>query len=182
MLYFFSAFGWQYENGEVHPDLSWERSDEPDFSQVLYYDGALDQLRRHPRPDDKKVFKAVAIDFVEILSLPRAYKYDRDPVLAALNWNEDEFKQFAVLYEDFEFVINRTVGVTPHHKLLGYPETMQRAVTSADTRLLCQIDSDYHNAGGDMMFEDGGIIYFTIEQARLEQGDYSRVGSNMQSG
>ena len=32
------------------------------------------------------------------------------------------------------------------------------------------------------MFKDGGIIYFTIEQARLEQGDYSRVGSNMQSG
>ena len=59
MLYFFSAFGWQYENGEVHPDLSWERSHEPDFSQALYYDGAS------PRPDDKKVFKAVAIDFVE---------------------------------------------------------------------------------------------------------------------
>ena len=182
ILYFFSVFGWQKEDGDLHPDLDWERAGEPGFSQVLYYDGATTMLRRREKPDDKKVFKTVAVDFVETLSIPRGSDYAHDPVLENLDWDEDEFEHLTDLYFDFSFVLERRLGSTPDHKLLGYADPIQAALTSADTRLLCQIDSDYHNAGGDMMWGDGGTIYFIIGRDALLRGDYSHIDSDMQSG
>lgn len=182
ILYFFSVFGWQKEDGDLHPDLDWERAGEPGFSQVLYYDGATPLLRRREQPDDKKVFKAVAVDFVEVFSIPRGSDYARDPVLENLDWDEDEFERLTDLYFDFSFVLERRFGSTPDHKLLGYADPIQATLTSADTRLLCQIDSDYHNAGGDMMWGDGGTIYFIIGRDDLARGDYSHIDSDMQSG
>jgi uncharacterized protein YwqG len=182
IMYFFSVFGWQQEDGDHHPDLSWERCNEPGFSQVLYFEGDSATLTPAAKPVGIKVFKAAPVRFVEVLSLPRASDYARDPVLDDLDWPEEEFERFTDLYFDFSFVLRRKIGSTPNHKLLGYPDPIQTTITQSGSRLLCQIDSDYHNLDTDMMWGDGGMIYFTIDYSDLERREFSTVHSDMQSG
>lgn len=182
ILYFFSAFAWQLEDGDIHPNLDWTRSEEAGFSQVLYFTGTTALLQKHAKPDGIKTFKSATVSFIEIPSLPRASDYARDPMLTNLDWTEQEFERFDNLYFDFSFVLSRFIGSLPQHKLLGYPDPIQSELTQADTRLLCQIDSDYHNLDTDMMWSDGGMIYFLIPKFDLGNMNFTNISSDSQSG
>ncbi len=182
MLYFFSVFGWQLDNGDLHPDLPWNRSEEPRFSQVVYFSGAISSLQRQPKPVGIKTFKPTAVRFESIPSLPRASAYTRDPIVRTLGWSENEFERLNDLYFAFNLVLKRKLGSTPKHQLLGYPDVIQAAVTQGDSRLLCQIDSDYHNLDTDMMWGDGGMIYFTLSPTDLASKNFTHIYSDLQSG
>jgi predicted DNA-binding protein (MmcQ/YjbR family) len=182
ILYFFSAFGWQLANGDPHPDLPWERGAEAGFSQVLHFSGSTAVLNRHPHPPGMKMFKPAVVRFEEMLSLPRAADDERDPALKDARWSEAEFGRFDDLYFAFDFVLKRKLGAAPKHKLLGYADVIQAAVTQSDGRLLCQIDSDYHHLDTDMMWGDGGMIYFTLPASDLADGNFARIHSDLQSG
>lgn len=182
ILYFFSVFGWETEDGIVYPEIPWHRSKEPGFSKVLYYSGSSSSLKRLAKPTGIKTFKPAAVRFESILSLPRASDYVRDPAVENLAWSEFEFEALDDLYFAFEFVLMRKLGFTPKHQLLGYPGAIQFPLSSGETRLLCQIDSDYRNLDTDMMWGDGGRIYFMITQADLSSKNFTQIYSDLQSG
>ncbi len=179
ILYFFSVFGWQDKLGGSHVELPWQLSKEPNFSQVLYFNGTPSVLKRQLAPSGIKTFKSASVNFTHILSLPRAYEYARDPVLMNLDWTAEEFERFDNVYSDFNFIMTRKLGFTPNHKLLGYCDPIQAPITQSNTRLLCQIASDNYT---EMMWADGGIIYFTISQSDLENQNFTTVYSDMQFG
>jgi uncharacterized protein YwqG len=182
ILYLFSVFGWRKDDGDWPRDFPWEGTDVPGFSQVLYCVDQTLELKRTDKPEGINPFKSAAVSFERIISLPRVWDYARDPVLNALNWKEAEFERFDNLYFDINYILDYKLGRRPKHHLLGYPEAVQAPVTRPDTRLLCQIDSDYHHFDTDMMWGDGGLLYFMIAQPDLERSNFTVIYSDMQSG
>ncbi|MDX2077142.1 MAG: DUF1963 domain-containing protein [bacterium] len=183
ILYFFSVWAWQLPNGDLHPDINWEDAKNPAMSQVLYFAGD-EPLTRYPLPNAIKTFQPASVTFIETPSFPRAGDYCCDIALHDLSWTEDEFDRFDELGFDFKFLLQQTFGRTPEHKLLGYADTIQNRFVEDGWRLLCQIDSDYHQLHTDMMFGDGGIIYFMIQNKNLTPyaHDFSRILSELQMG
>ncbi|MBN1428189.1 MAG: DUF1963 domain-containing protein [Anaerolineae bacterium] len=180
ILYFFSVFGWQQDDGDLHPDLEWDRSNEEEFSQVLFLANARLPLRRCNKPNGIRTFNAAAVEYLSTLSLPRASAYCRDPCVADLEWTEQEYDRLDNFYFDFNLINDKALGHPGEHQLLGYADAIQNAVTQPDTRLLFQVASDYYNAG--MEWGDGGIIYFIIRQGDLERQDFSTITSDFQCG
>jgi uncharacterized protein YwqG/predicted DNA-binding protein (MmcQ/YjbR family) len=181
ILYFFSKFGWQKEDGDVHPDWEWTRSKEAGYSQVLYANLPYSAvLTRRDKPEGIKTFNTAAVEFLHRPSLPRASDFCRDPAINPLGWSEDECDRFDDLYFEFYDLWLRENKVTAEHQLLGYASPIQSEITTDATRLLCEIGSDYYNA--DMMWGDGGSIYFIIDRTALEHHDFSFITSDFQSG
>ncbi len=183
ILYFFSVFAWQLPDGDLHPDIDWDSYKNPNFSQVLYWRGGGELIRR-PIPETLKTFKPAKVTFLEMFSFPRADDYRRDVALQDMQWTEDEFARFDELGFDFDFLIFQQIGRTPQHKLLGYADVIQNRCVDAGWRLLFQIDSDYHQLHTDMMWGDGGMIYFMIETDKLTPTyqDFTHVLSDCQFG
>ena len=180
ILYFFSVFGWQQDDGDLHPDLEWNRSGEAGFSQVLFLSDTHSSLKRHEKPSGIRTFNAAAVEYLATLSLPRASAYCRDPFATALGWTEQEYERLDDFYFDFEHINDKALGYPGEHQLLGYAGAIQSAVTQPNTRLLFQIASDYYNTG--MEWGDGGTIYFVIRQGDLERQDFSTITSDFQCG
>ena len=183
ILYFFSVFAWQLPDGDLHPDIDWEGYKIPNFSQVLYWRGGGELIRR-PIPETLKTFKPAKVTFLEMLSLPRATDYCRDVILRDMPWTEDEFNHFDELGFDLAFLMSQQIGRIPKHKLLGYADVIQSRCVDVGWRLLCQIDSDYHQLHTDMMWGDGGMIYFMIEIDKLTptSQDFTHILSDCQFG
>ncbi|MBL8164081.1 MAG: DUF1963 domain-containing protein [Anaerolineae bacterium] len=182
ILYFFSLYGLIRDDGYLGPDLPWERGEEPGFTQVLYFDGPTTALIRQPKLEGVKPFGVAAIHFWKALSLPRASGWCRDPILKTLNWSEDEFGRLNELYFAFDTVQPRKRPNFPFsgiHQLLGYAGPVQSAVTTADTRLLCQFDSD---EGIDMNWGEDGLIYFTLRRSDLENKNFANIYAEIQCG
>lgn len=180
ILYFFSVYGWQQDDGDLHPDLEWDRSGEAGFSQVLFLANTHLSLKRRGKPSGIRTFNAAAVEYLSTLSIPRASAYCRDPVMTVLGWTEEEYENFDNFYFDLARINDKALGYPGEHQLLGYAGVIQNAVTQPDTRLLFQVASDYYNTG--MEWGDGGIIYFIIQQVDLEQQDFSNITSDFQCG
>jgi uncharacterized protein YwqG len=176
MLYFFSFHG--YVGEDFWSD---EEEETPGFSKVIYYTGAQDTLLRASARDARKVCKAACVEFILMPSLPRSSRWTRDPQVAKLNWTDEEYELLDQLYLDFHWIAFQVID-SPSHKLLGYADAIQNTVTTSETQLLCQIDSDYRNFDTDMMWGDGGTIYFVISNDALARLDFSQVTAHLQSG
>jgi uncharacterized protein YwqG/predicted DNA-binding protein (MmcQ/YjbR family) len=176
LLYFFSAYGWH--------EIPWDSLDEKGFSQVVYYSDDTSSLIPQNIPTSVlRRYKPAPIKFGSVPSLPSALEFLRDPILLELNWSEDEFNQLDELCNALSYAQIKQIGRTPQHKLLGYATPIQVPVTtSLETRLLCQIDSDYHNLDTDMMWGDGGMIYFTIPIKDFSQLNFDQIRTDFQSG
>jgi uncharacterized protein YwqG/predicted DNA-binding protein (MmcQ/YjbR family) len=183
MLYFFSICSWQLEDGDLSPLIPWEDfyAHPAKWSRVLYFTGEPTDLSRHAKPADvdMRIFQSASVEFQAIPSLPRASDYTRDPVVGALNWTSEEYERFNDLYFDFSDVCRKNWGYPARHQLLGYAAVIQNAVARPGTRLLCQIESDDEM---DVMWGDGGTIYFTITDADLKHQIFSHVEADFQSG
>lgn len=180
ILYFFSVYGWQKDDGDIHPDLDWNRAEEIGFSQALWFIGDTTSLRRASKPDGIRTFDAAAVEYLPVISLPRAEPNAREPVVAALQWSEDEYERLDNLYFDLDYYAKTVRGFSVDHQLLGYAGAIQTTVTPVNHRLLFQLDSDYNQTG--MEWGDGGMIYFVIEQEALKRGDFSKIVSDFQCG
>lgn len=180
MIYFFSFHG--YVGEDFWSD---EQEEAPDFSKVIHYTGSQDTLVRASQSDAIKVCKAACVEFVLMPSLPRGgsswMRETRDPQVVALGWTEEEYERLDQLYFDFNWIASQVID-GPNHKLFGFADSIQKAVTTAGRRLLCQIDSDYRNLDTDMMWGDGGTIYFVISHDDFARLDFSRVTAHLQSG
>lgn len=185
MLYFFSMYGCQLNDGDPIPGLPWERSKEPGFSQVLFFEGDLTGCKPASQPTGIRIFKEASITSFPVLTYPRARDYCRDPAMAALNWSEKEFEHFDDLFLfDLPFILSKQGESIDHyqfhHQLLGYPGVIQWPVTQPDTQLLFQLNCDEH--ASDMTWGDGGSIYFTIPRSDLERRNFRSIQSDFQSG
>lgn len=169
LLSFFSVNAWQLEDGDMPGDLPWERA-----SQVLYFTGDTSTLKRHPKPDqvDMRVFPSAEVTFETTSSLPRASDSTRDPVLLALGWFEQEYERLDDLYFDFAY------DHDTNHQMLGYAGSMQETVALAGSVLLLEIGSDLTL---DLMWGDGGILYFTITETDLRQNNFTNVYGDFQT-
>lgn len=180
ILYFFSVHGWLQDDGDVHPDLPWEDSEHPDFSRVLLFTGNNSDLRRRQKPVGIKTFKAASVEYVPFLTLPRTSDYCRDPAVAHLPWTEGEFERFVDLFFILDHVSRADLAHGMYHQLLGYSSPIQSQVVQLGQRLLCQIESDYDHT--EMMWGDGGTIYFVIDAEALNRLDFSEVTTDFQCG
>lgn len=171
ILYFFSHFGWE----EPHEHVPhWEtRHKETGFSQVLYYNGELTKLKRWKHPEIDIAFKAASIEFSAVMSIPRGGDlYCRDPIFSNYDWLEEEFERFDDLYFDFSYVLHQK-ELSSGHQLLGYADPVHDAVTTSSTQLLFETITDDENMG--RIPGNGGIIYFTIPHADLDEKNFSNV-------
>lgn len=180
ILYFFSVYGWEKDDGDVHPHIAWQDTTHPDFSQVLFFSGGKSDLERRQKPSGIKTFDAASVDYVSCLTLPSTEDFWRDPTVEHLSWTEEEFTQFEDLGTVFRDVLHEKLGITdPSHSLLGYASPIQTPVTKPGQHLLCAINGDYH-AG--MEWGDGGTIYFVIDKDAMDRLDFSDVTSDFQCG
>jgi len=93
-----------------------------------------------------------------------------------LGWDESDCEKLDDLYYDFACASRYPDG----HQLLGYADSIQTKVTKPGNRLLFQVYSDYFNA--NMMWGDGGMIYFIIDETDLNRADFSNVTADLHSG
>jgi len=170
LLSFFSVNAWQLEDGDIPADLPWERA----TSQVLYFTDEASTLKRHPKPNevDMRVFPSAEVIFETTSSLPRASDSTRDPVLLALGWSEQEYEHLDDLYFDFAY------DHDTNHQMLGYAGSMQETVAVLGNVLLLEIGSDL---ALDLMWGDGGSLYFTISETDLRQHNFTDVCGDFQT-
>lgn len=165
--------------------------------QVLYLDGDETWLQRASVPPGMPAsgrFTPCAVAFSAELTLPQQPELD----LPDLDWSADE----RALYERFLATFpTPQEHAAMHHRLLGYPETLQddmrmecqvaaHGLTGDDPRaaglaegaknwrLLLQLDSD---AGAGMRWGDAGMVYFWIERDALAEKRFDNVWLVLQS-
>ncbi|HLZ81336.1 MAG TPA: YwqG family protein [Ktedonobacteraceae bacterium] len=100
--------------------------------QVLYSDGDLNALKRASAPaalPATSQFHACLLSFASELTLSQQPKLE----IAKLDWTADEQQKYETLLSTFP---NQADRATPHHRLLGNPDTIQD-----DMRLQCQLNS-----------------------------------------
>jgi uncharacterized protein YwqG/predicted DNA-binding protein (MmcQ/YjbR family) len=177
ILSFFSVYGWQ-EDGDADPHLP-PGEYEYDWTQILYHPASAGPLRRHPTPPAVNAFKAAAVEFVPILSLPTDIK---EPDVAKLKWKKDIKERFDDLVMSFNDIRGHQNGNPAPNVLGGFAEYIQMfvdAVAEQDLQLLFQLASDDH-AG--MCWGDGGYIYFWIRPDDLKRRVFTRVYTDYQCG
>jgi uncharacterized protein YwqG len=181
ILYFFSIFGWHLEDGDLPPNIPWNRSfNEPGWSQVMYYTGDVSALKRAVKPTEVniEIFRSAQVSYEVIPSLPHSSESSRDFVFEALTWTEEEYERFDELCSDFDRNLRKLLGYSAQHQLLGYAASMQYTVIPAGMMLLFQLDSDNEVKA---MWGDGGIIYFMITENDLAERNFSKVKTDFHS-
>jgi uncharacterized protein YwqG len=100
--------------------------------QVLYNDGDLSALQRASAPaalPQKSQYPACLPSFTSELTLSQQPQLE----IPKLDWSDDEQQKYETLLSNLSSQADRA---TPHHRLLGNPETIQD-----DMRLQCQLTS-----------------------------------------
>lgn len=124
------------------------------------------------------VFKAVAIAFEPVNTLPNS---SEEPALA-LELSNAQWETYIELCDE-------RAGGHPVHQLGGWPCPVQDGemerycnagmkTDADDWRLLLQLDTD---DAADMMWCDGGVLYFWIREADLRAARFDRVWMLLQS-
>lgn len=176
MLWFFydasqQTFGEQPEEREGWRILF---NDEPDIS--------LQRLSTPAGLPSASLFPACALTFTSELTLTLQPELE----LPNLAWSDEEQQAYEQVLEELHPPEERA---QPHHRLLGYPDTIQddmriqcqlvsngvtddedpRAVSlqqgASDWQLLLQIDSD---ASAKMRWANNGMVYYWIKRADLQ--------------
>jgi uncharacterized protein YwqG len=178
VLYFFSMLGRQDESGD-HDEHCCEGTDDPEISRVLLYEGDPAALMRQAGPDDIKTFATTAVSYHALQDLPSTDDHTRDPSTLWLEWPEEELDRLYHLDAQLRLLHRRHIGAFPAHQLLGYADSIQETVVRPGERLLFQLYSD-DNA--DMVWGDGGTIWFVIREADLKERRFSAVRSDTQCG
>ena len=166
--------------------------------QVLFYNGEHQTLRRHHAPatlPSTAHFVSCVLTFASEWTLP----LDPTLELPTLGWTAEE----RTIYEQFQANYpSPAEHTTLHHRLLGYPETLQddmraqcqlmaHGVSSIDDpratpllqnaldwQLLLQVDSDEQAA---MRWGNNGLLYFWIERSALQNRQFDQVWCVLQS-
>lgn len=141
-------------------------------------------------------FKPCLLSFALELSLPPAPAQ----VIPGLSWSEDQIQHYEDFYTGFPNAEDRRL---PHHRMFGWPNQLQddmqlqcalyandipsvddpRAAEAArqkdNWQLLLQLDSDDQ---ADMRWASYGMLYYWIERAALQLGQYDKTWLVLQSG
>jgi uncharacterized protein YwqG/predicted DNA-binding protein (MmcQ/YjbR family) len=174
ILYFFSVYGWQIE-GSDDPQLPYERA-EATCTQVLFAPDAHTPLHRKACPADVNHFKAARVESIPVLTLPD----NRELASQPSNWSPETPAELKA----FNDIRNSALRLRypADHLLLGYANYIQGfvdIVAKYDLQLLFQLACDCNT---DMVWGDGGLIYFWIKPEDLNRRDFSRIFVDYQSG
>jgi uncharacterized protein YwqG len=166
--------------------------------RILFSNNASSTLQRRPTPTGlppASLFPSCALTPTNELTLALQPELE----LPAFAWGDKEQQA----YEDvLEALHSPEERMLPHHRLLGYPDTIQddmrlqcqlisngiteiddpRAVRlqagASDWLLLLQIDSD---ASARMRWGDNGMLYYWVKQADLQEQHFDRSWLVLQS-
>ena len=189
MLWFFYD-AQQQTFGETPHDLGGWR--------VLFANNDLSHLQHTPPPPTLptgSVFRACSTRFASEVTLSQQPQLE----IPHLDWTEAEQQQYENLLSTFPAPDDRA---SIHHRLLGYPDTIQDDMRLAcqllshgitdtsdsriaavsqganDWQLLLQIDSD-EQAG--MRWANNGMLYYWIKRADLQSRYFDRIWLVLQS-
>ncbi len=152
---------------------------------ILFLEDEQAELQRLPPalelPEAAR-FQACALRFIPQLTCSQEPPLD----ISNLAWNNDDQERYDAVFASLETAAERAV---PHHRLLGFPDTLQDDMRSQcqlvshgvtderdpryeelmkgalDWRLLLQVDSD-PQAG--MRWANNGILYYWMNQAAFQ--------------
>ncbi len=165
---------------------------------VIFTDSDLARLQRTPAPaklPTSSQFQACALSFASEITLSQQPKLE----IPNFDWTDAEQKQYETLLSTFPNPADRA---TPHHRLLGFPDTIQddmrlecqlasHGVTDVndpriaelskgamDWQLLLQIDSD---AQAGMRWGSAGMLYYGITRTDLQAHHFQNCWLVLQS-
>ena len=150
-----------------------------DAWRVLYAPAGA-QLARRPQPAGLREAACLgecAVECSSALSLP---PWD-SPLLADLKLSRDETDQLLGL----RYAFDASYGQGPVHQMAGHPRAIQGDMAYAlpdegqPWVLLFQLDSD---DAADVMWGDGGRLYFWITASELQKLQFDRVRLVFQCG
>lgn len=166
--------------------------------QILFSDNSSAALQRATTPAQlpaASLFQACALTFRSELTLA----LQPDLELPNAHWSDEEQQAYDQVLEELRDPQDRAL---PHHRLLGYPDTIQddmrqqcqlvsngitdaddpRATTmqkdAMDWLLLLQIDTD---SGAKMRWANNGMLYYWIKQADLQAHHFDQSWLVLQS-
>lgn len=177
ILYFFSVYGWQEEEGCVDQFI-WDSPFDETWTQVIYAEDVAQLHRREPKSDINH-FQVAPIEFIPDMALPTS---EREPNWAKLSWSESEIERFHDLYYCYSAVCMQRIGNPDENRLCGYANYEQDfvdAVAEHDLQLLFQLAAD-RNA--EMNWDDGGFIYFWIKPSDLASRNFRNLFVDTQCG
>jgi uncharacterized protein YwqG len=137
------------------------------YASVQYFDRDLISLRRVVPPstlppDD--IYPTCTLNFMSNATLPPPGVWLTEKLALPA--------EVHTIYDD-KVWIGLETAKEPYHHLLGYAESIYKESMDYDEEaLLLQIDSD---ANIGLSWGDRGILYFTIKQVDLQNGDFSKV-------
>ena len=137
------------------------------YASVQYFDQDLTSLRRVAPPSTlppDNIYPACTLNFVKNDTLPPLGAWLLEKLALPTAAHE--------IYSDKVWV-GLEAAKEPYHHLLGYAESIyQESMDYDDEALLLQIDSD---ANIGLSWGDRGMLYFTMKQVELQNGDFSKV-------
>lgn len=172
LLLVFSVFGWTVED-DLDPQLP-EGDYADDWTRCTVVDTAT--LTRAKVPAGVNRFPAAAVTFRPILTLPD----DGDAAAwGAVKLRKAERDRYNAVYWSFQKLSG---SAAPNHHLLGHPTYIQSVIDAVGVRglrLLFQLDSDSNT---DMLWGDGGHVYFFGQPAEMKKGDLRTLFTDYQCG
>lgn len=102
--------------------------------------------------------------------------------MATLKWSKSVAEKYESLASDFKAIVGHRMGNPPRTLILGYADYEQqfvRAVARNDLRLLFQLASD---PAADMLWGDGGFVYFWVGDSDLKHGKFAKILTDLQGG
>ena len=175
-----------------------EQPEDRDGWRVLFNEDPSTQLQRMPTPAGlpaASLFQACALTFTSELTLALQPELE----LPNFAWSDEEQQAYEQVLDVLHTPEERA---QPHHRLLGYPDTIQddmriqcqlvsngitdsndpRAANlqagASDWLLLLQIDSD---ASAKMRWANNGMVYYWIKRADLQARHFDRGWLVLQS-
>ena len=150
---------------------------------AVFYWPDIAQLRLAEAPvEDFEIMPVCALHLIETFELPHAWSTLVEPLALS--------KAQKSTYWDIQHAASLLgIAEADHHengvsKLLGWPNLIQRDVEALaampdEQRLLAQI-GEYENGTDSQGWGPGGLIYFTIGEANLAAGRFSKAEIEMQ--
>lgn len=173
LLSIFSVFGWQ-EDGDSDPQLP-PGVQNANWTRVLHVSSTnLSRCRTFP-----STFPPSRVEFIPTVCYPRD---DREPTLARLKWNREIQERYNDFVGDYLGVTKLLNGLSERTLLLGYADYEQDftpEVGERRLRLLFQLGSV---GSSEMMWGDGGYLYFWIPPADLARGHFQNIWADCQGG
>ena len=176
LLSIFSVFGWQ-EAGDSDPHVP-PGKQTPDWTRVIHSPGRK-KPTRHKAPAEVNSFKSAKVEFVPTVCYPT---HPKEPAVARHKWKSDVKEKFDDFVGDWKAATLNPLGDPPRNLLGGYADYEQdfvKEVATGELVLLFQLASD---DAAEMMWGDGGYLYFWIAPADLEKGNFDKILADCQGG